>query len=131
MERPRKEENDGAHSSAPGLPNAGPIVDRVGLLARVGGSVVVLREFVAIFRLDWPPLFQELGQALESNDCKAVYRAAHTLKGMVTFFDAAAVTELTLHLEQMGASCDCRGALEKHDALKHELHRLQAELDSI
>jgi HPt (histidine-containing phosphotransfer) domain-containing protein len=106
-------------------------IDRAKLLSSVGGSLPVLRQLVADFRQDAGPLMDELAGGVEKNECKAVHRAAHTLKGMVNFFGVPALTELAAHLEKMGASADCAQAPEKLAAFRRELDRLQADLDGI
>jgi CheY-like chemotaxis protein len=107
------------------------MVDQAKLLSSVGGSLPVLRQLIAEFRMDAGPLMDELAQSVEKNDCKAVHHCAHTLKGMVSFFGVSSLTELAFHLEKMGASGDCTQARDAFAAFRCELDRLQADLDAI
>jgi CheY-like chemotaxis protein len=106
-------------------------VDKAKLLSSVGGSLPMLRQLIADFRQDVGPLVEELADGVHKEDCKAVHRAAHTLKGMVTFFGFSEITELALQLEQMGSRGDCTQAKEKLAAFTCELSRLQTSLSSI
>ena len=107
------------------------MIDQAKLLSSVGGSLPVLRQLIAEFRQDAGPLMDELAGGVAKNDAKAVHRAAHTFKGMVSFFGVAPLAEVALHLEKMGASGDCTQADEKLVAFRRELERLQADLDTI
>jgi HPt (histidine-containing phosphotransfer) domain-containing protein len=106
-------------------------LDRAKLLASVGGSLPVLRQLIAEFRQDAGPLMDELAGGVQKNDGKAVHRAAHTLKGMVSFFGVAPLADLAMHLEKTGASGDCTQAQEKLAAFRRGLDRLQTDLDVI
>ena len=130
--RIKDENDDGGDPSPCFIPQpSSPVVDRAVLLARVGGSVPMLRELIAVFRQDSVPLMDELAQGVETNDCKTVHRTAHTLKGMVNFFDVPTVADLASQLEKMGAGGNCSRASEKFAAFRRELECLQAELDAI
>ena len=123
--------NSALPSVSPLAPQSSPLLDRAKLLSSVGGSLPMLRQLIADFRQDAGPLVDELARGAAANDCKAVHRAAHTLKGMVNFFGVSSLTELASHLEKMGISGDCTQAQEKIVAFRSELNRLQAYLDAI
>jgi CheY-like chemotaxis protein len=106
-------------------------INQAQILASVGGSVPMLRQLIADFRLDVGPLMDELTEGLDKNDCKAVHRAAHTLKGMVSFFGVSSVTRLALYFEEMGTSGKLPQTPEKLAGFRREVARLQADLDII
>ena len=95
------------------------------------GGLPRLRQLIAEFRQDAGPLMDELARGVATNDCKAVHRAAHTLKGMVNFFGVSSVAELALHLEKMGASGELTQGHEIFAAFRRELECLQEDLDAI
>jgi HPt (histidine-containing phosphotransfer) domain-containing protein len=133
---PTAKEMSGSIAVAEPTPPAAPeqkgnVVNRVALLARVGGKVAMLRDLIAMFRQDSGPMMISLAEALQQNDCKAVHHHAHTLKGMINFFGVPEVSELAFRLEKMGSAQDCSGGQGAFDALRGELTRLQAELDEI
>ena len=117
--------------NTPALTTSVSTVDRAKLLSSVGGSISMLRQLIADFRQDVGPLMDELTDGVAKNDCKAVHRAAHTLKGMVNFFGVSEITEVAFQLEQMGSRGDCTQAQEKLVAFCCELTRLQTDLDGI
>jgi PAS domain S-box-containing protein len=103
-------------------------LDRRALLQRVGGDEGLLAELVPVFRDDSARLLEEIAQALALDDGRAVERAAHTLKGSVRFFGAAAAAEEALRLERMGRANDLAGGREALARLAAENERLLAEL---
>jgi signal transduction histidine kinase/DNA-binding response OmpR family regulator len=107
------------------------LVDRAKILSSVGGSLPILRQLIAEFREDCGKFIDELARGLEKNDCMAVHGAAHTLKGMVSFFGVSGLTRLILDVEKMGAKGDCSQARDPFTAFCRELASMQAELDQI
>ena len=53
----------------------------------------MLRELLGVFGADCSRLVAELRTTLDRGDAEQVRTAAHTLKGMVSFFAATAATE--------------------------------------
>jgi CheY-like chemotaxis protein len=120
-----------APPNTPLAPHPASLVNRTKLLSSVGGSLPVLRQLIAEFRQDVGPLMEELTRGVETNDCKMVHRAGHTLKGMINFFDVPQISELAMHLEKMGAIGDCTQADAKLAALERDLDRLQVDLAAV
>src|SRR5512139_3731192 len=75
------------------------LFDEADLLERIDHDWEFLQETVDMLATDAPALLQEIRQAVESEDAAAVGRAAHTLKGMVANFCAAAPQATALELE--------------------------------
>ncbi len=103
-------------------------LDRTTVLDRVGGNVELLDQLVEVFRADCSRLLPELETALGAADAPTARRAAHTLKGMVAFFDAAAAREAATRLEAMAAAGHLTGAENAFHTLHGEIQRLQAAL---
>jgi signal transduction histidine kinase/DNA-binding response OmpR family regulator len=106
-------------------------VDRASTLERVGGDVQLLRQLAGVFQDDCARLVPELRGALQGQDAAKVEEAAHTLKGMVGFFGAAAAAETAYRLEKMGASGELAGAEAALDTLVREIERIQEGLASL
>jgi signal transduction histidine kinase/CheY-like chemotaxis protein len=106
-------------------------LDREAALGRVGGNVELLRQLVGVFREDCARLVAELRAGLEAGAAADVRRAAHTLKGMVAFFGAAAATAAAARLEALGAADNLAGAEPEFNTLLDELDRLQPALGSV
>jgi two-component system, sensor histidine kinase and response regulator len=99
-------------------------LDRSALLARVGGNEALLQDLLAVFRDDSTRLLNELRQAHAAGDAAAVQQAAHTLKGMVGFFDMPAALEAAVQLETLGRQGDLAGAANLLLALEREIERI-------
>jgi HPt (histidine-containing phosphotransfer) domain-containing protein len=85
---------------------ANNLFDKNAALKRLGGSISLLREMFQFFVEDAPALVDSLESALERNDIDEAYRAAHSLKGLASNFDAHAVTLPAKQIEEH---------LRKHD----------------
>jgi signal transduction histidine kinase/CheY-like chemotaxis protein len=122
-------------SGGPGEPppvQEGPAdYDQKAVLDRVAGNLQLLQELLEIFRDDCARLLPELRTALERQDAPAVRQAAHTVKGMVSFFAAPTATEAAYNLEKLGASGDVAAGQPPFVVLVQEIERLQAALTSI
>jgi HPt (histidine-containing phosphotransfer) domain-containing protein len=86
--------------------------------------VDTLASLLAIFRDDCKRLLEDIEQALPRRDGALLRTAAHTLKGMVAFFEAKAAVTTALQLETLGA----QGQFAEAPAL---LANLSAEIDTI
>jgi signal transduction histidine kinase/CheY-like chemotaxis protein len=98
------------------------------LLARVGGSHVMLEEIIGLFLEDAPKLLESIRQALAAGDANAAYRAAHTLKGSVGNFDALLAVALAQRLEARAREGDIAAANGVFASLEAEMHSLQLTL---
>jgi len=122
------------HKIVPVAPAAAPepapsgVLDRVALQERVEGDAGLLAEMIALFLEDYPRLLGAMREAVASGDAQALQRAAHTLKGTVGNFCAAAATAAALRMERMGREGDLAQAEEGYAALAQELDRLKASL---
>lgn len=107
------------------------VLDPTVMLTRLGGDQKLLRELMGVFLQDYPPLVTEIRNAIEAGDAAALNEAAHSLKGMVAFFDVRSVTSAALNLEILGR----RGKLDEAPAalavLEQELARLQRVLNGL
>jgi PAS domain S-box-containing protein len=114
----------------PGLPAATPppaaeaVLDRQGLMERVGDDPELLREVIQIFRDELPHLRARVTDAIRRESAAELERAAHGLKGSVGIFGAAPAVRAALALEQMGRAGTLRGADAASETLARELDRL-------
>jgi CheY-like chemotaxis protein len=117
-------------ASAPAeLPEAPPLeMDRGTLLARVGGNEQLLSELIEVFYNDGANLLVRINKAIETRNAPQLQQTAHSLKGMVSFFEVASVTEAALALEIMGQKQDFADAAAAFARLTTEMDRLQAAL---
>jgi len=106
----------------------GGSLDEAELLDRVGGDRALLRELVGIFLDVSPGSLAELREAIDRGDAAALYRQAHTFKGMVGHFGAAEALEAARRLESLGRDGDLSGAGEVFATLERAVERLRPAL---
>lgn len=97
------------------------VFDLPSLWSRVDGDADLLREMIAIFAAEYPPVLDRLEAAIERGDAAMVQSAAHKLKGSLVQFSAYTATGTTSCLEDMGKNGSLEGAAEL-------AHRLRAEI---
>jgi signal transduction histidine kinase/DNA-binding response OmpR family regulator len=108
-----------------------PALDRAAVLDRVGGNVQLLQDLITTFHDDCSRLLPGLRDALRRNDATEVRHAAHTVKGMVSFFAAKSATSAALALEKMGAAQDLTCAEREFATLVREIERLQMAFQTV
>jgi CheY-like chemotaxis protein/HPt (histidine-containing phosphotransfer) domain-containing protein len=107
------------------------VFDEAVALATVGGDREFLREIVALFLRECPAWLAQIRDGIAGSDSGAVRLAAHTLKGSVAGFGAAAARDLAQKLEDMGITNNLGGAGEAHAQLEQAVEMLRAELSRI
>ncbi len=94
------------------------------VLARVGDNFDTLKELLDIFRDDCAQLLPELRTAVQSRDGERLSRAAHTLKGMIAFFESAEGARAALELQEMGERGEFSGTEPLTAILEAEADRV-------
>ncbi len=105
-----------------------PAFDTAAVLERVGGNRDVLRQLVGVFYQDCNTHMAALRDAVRDGDADAARTAAHTLKGMVAFFDVGGAAEAARKLEHLGYRGDLSGAASLCAELGRELAKIEAGL---
>ena len=95
-----------------------------GALRRMGGDVELLSSMVDYFLEDSPALLQELQQSIEDGNSAEAARAAHSLKGLCSNFDATEATQVIAAAE---AAC-MAGKLNEAKQLFPTMAEKSAEL---
>jgi PAS domain S-box-containing protein len=108
--------------------NPQPVMNHTEALARLGGDEELLAEVAQLFLQDSPVWLAELRSALARRDAAGVRRAAHTLKGAVSYFGADEVTDAAQRLEELGRSADLGRAAAALDTLEQVIARLRPAL---
>lgn len=75
------------------------VSDIPGALMRLGGDEELLHDLIGFFFEDSWPLMDKISHAIAHQDWDAARRAAHSLKGLVSNFGAAAAAEACRKLE--------------------------------
>jgi PAS domain S-box-containing protein len=110
------------------ISSVGEAFDRAKALEAVGGDQELLREVAALCIESAPEHLSQIQAAIAGRDCRALERAAHTLKGMVSNFGARAAQEAALSLEMMGRRQDLTCVEDAFATLELELRRLAEAL---
>jgi HPt (histidine-containing phosphotransfer) domain-containing protein len=103
-------------------------VDWVAIRERFEGDEELLREVVKLFLDDCPRRLSELREAVGRGDREAIRHAAHSIKGSLANFAAAAAVQAALRLETMGCESDMTEAGKACKVLEQEVARLSAAL---
>jgi CheY-like chemotaxis protein/HPt (histidine-containing phosphotransfer) domain-containing protein len=111
-------------TGALGPPPAAPAFNEEAVLARVGGNRQTLRGLVEVLYQDCNTQMADLDAGLRGGDAAKVQAAAHTIKGMVSFFDAHGAAEAALRLERAGEAGELSGAGHAFAELARELEAL-------
>jgi two-component system, sensor histidine kinase and response regulator len=94
-------------------------------LDRLGGDQELLHELCQIFLEESPNLLQKLREAVAVGDPDAVGRAAHSLKGELSYLGAADASQIANRLEEMGRVKKLSHAAETLAALETEVESLR------
>lgn len=96
------------------------------VLARVGNNLDMLHELLGIFETDCRGLLSDLRAAAAAGDGTRLAAAAHTLKGMVAFFECTPAVRAAVELEETGRAGRFDGAARAIDTLDAEAGRILA-----
>ncbi|MBI1814161.1 MAG: Hpt domain-containing protein [Deltaproteobacteria bacterium] len=95
----------------------------------VGNDTAVARRVVHRFLADAPGRLAAIQQALAAGDAQVLARAAHALKGAVSFFAADAALETAREVETIARTGDLQEAASACVALGNAMSRLTAALE--
>jgi CheY-like chemotaxis protein/HPt (histidine-containing phosphotransfer) domain-containing protein len=101
------------------------LLDRRSLWERVAGDADLLREIIELFLADCPERLMELHEALAHQDCTALARAAHRLKGALGNISANHALAAVRRVETSAREGDVHTATEALARLEDELARLR------
>lgn len=98
-------------------------------LERVGGDEELLQELCQIFISEYPKLLEKVREAIVAGNADGVQRAAHSLKGEVSYLGAPNATETARLLEDMGRAKDLSRAAETLISLEQALATLHSAIE--
>ncbi|HEX4132495.1 MAG TPA: response regulator [Pirellulales bacterium] len=111
--------------------NVGDLLPRAEILAKLQGDTGLLCELANIFLTTNPELVAELHDALVQRDAPTAKRAAHTIKGSVSYFSTGTAHQSALKLERSAAAGDWTDADTTFAALAESLKRVRAALETL
>jgi len=107
------------------LPEA-PLFDPQAMLAHFGGDAELVKEVIVVFLESSPAWLAEIRAALTAGDSTRLRNAAHTLKGAISHFGAAAAYNAAQQLETLGTE----GRMQESAAAWKSLEPMLAHLTS-
>ena len=105
--------------------------DRNALLEQCMGNEDLLRRMASKYLETVPSLVHDIEEAVAREDCQALRRAAHTLKGASGSICAQRMFDESWKLEMLGKDNHCDGAARHIEALKAELLLLEDVLTKL
>ncbi len=109
-------------------PSVAEDFDREAALERCGKDAELLRELIDMFLVEIPGWMASLGEGLTAGDADKVKRMAHTIKGAVGTFGAAAAHEAALRMEVIGKQGDLASAGDAWQEMQTAIARLKTAL---
>ncbi|MFZ5586082.1 MAG: PAS domain S-box protein [Thermodesulfobacteriota bacterium] len=106
-------------------------VDRRRLAERFEGERELTGQLIRIFLDEYPRLLEAAETALDQGDAAALATAAHSLKGSLGYFEAAAALAAAAELERRARLGGLDEARRKLAELKRELMRVRSDLDDL
>jgi HPt (histidine-containing phosphotransfer) domain-containing protein len=100
------------------------VVDWEQAMDSVGGDPELLKAVIAAFLEEAPAKLKEIHQAIDERQTTLLHRAAHTLKGTLTYFGNQAAIERALMLELLGRRGTTEGAAPLAAELESQLARI-------
>jgi len=97
-----------------------PVIDESRLMAEFGGAPEILAELRDLFLEHAPPLYEGIGQALDTGDLPTIVEMAHSLKGACATYGASRLTLVCKDLEMTARAGDLAGAREWREPLATE-----------
>ncbi len=116
-------------------PGSSAELDLESALTRLGGDRDLLKDMLEFLQQDIPPLLEEIHSSFNQCDAERMERAAHSLKGLSSNFDATEVVKLAAEVERLGRQGDLAAAATVIPRLERRSRRLlrdaQAAHDSL
>jgi PAS domain S-box-containing protein len=89
------------------------------------------KEVVDLFVSDYPRMMVDIRQAFKTGDTDALIRTAHSLKGMLSLFNAQAAAQKTLKLQELGKRGEFSEIENEIEGLSGELSMLKSTLQNL
>ena len=114
----------------PSDPTPKPLVNEAELLARVDNDAGLLRELIAIFKIELPHNLCVLREAIAQGNLKSVQKSGHMLRGMLSNLGATRGTAAAAQLERLGESSDGTALKSALALFESEVMDLLPELEA-
>ena len=109
----------------------GVAFDYNAILRRVEGDHELLQEIIGLFFKETPQLLATMRESIARGDGETLQQAAHSLKGVVSSFDAQTARDAALRLETVGRDEDWTAAEPACVQLEKEIAHLTHALNAV
>jgi diguanylate cyclase (GGDEF)-like protein len=116
--------------SQAGTERSSDVFDAATALSRLDGDEGLFCDLATTFCSEGPKLLRSVQVALSRNDCDALGRASHALRGSVSTFAAKRATEAAAVLEDLAGTGDLAGAEEAFETLGAQVELLRQGLEN-
>lgn len=106
-------------------------VDREVALCRVGDDWELLQDVAQLFLDSLPEMLGSIRSAIDQKSSSKLELSAHSLKGSVANFGAAAATAAALALEVCGRKSEWAGIESAYTELVDQMEALRPELEDV
>jgi PAS domain S-box-containing protein len=103
------------------------IFDEEAALGHTGGDRKLLKEIIAMFRVDYPASVRRIKRAITRRDGEALRMTAHALKGSLATVGSPAGQSAALVLEQLGRANEFTHAEAAYASLRRQILLLERE----
>ncbi len=104
------------------------VFDPTAVLERIGGNMQLFAELVEMFLEDYPPLVDQIRQAIAAGNAKTFKYAVHTLRGAIGNFTVTGPYELAKQLESLAQASDLKDTQPLFDSLTNGVDQLASAL---
>jgi HPt (histidine-containing phosphotransfer) domain-containing protein len=104
-------------------------LDLSAALKATDGDVELLGDVIQAFLEEYPSLLTDIERGVQTNDCKVVQRASHTIKGTLRLFGNTQARDLAQQLEETSQAGTLTGAQSLSQSLQTALATLRSQLD--
>lgn len=106
-------------------------IDRVALLERLGGDLLLMAELAQLFLDECPAALEQVQSAVRAGDAAHLKRAAHFLAGSLSNLSATVACDLARQLERCGSCGDLTAASTMLAAFQAELQKVNRALTTL
>ena len=110
---------------------AGEVLSLSELSERLAGDRSLVREIIGLYLKEAPTMLSRIQKALVREEPEALYRAAHTLKGVLANLAAGKAFEAARRLEEAGRKGNMEESRKLLAEVKVEMERLEKALQGI
>jgi CheY-like chemotaxis protein len=107
-----------------------PLIDLAATLRRMGGDKSLVADMARFYLDDSTRLLHEIEAGLNRGDAESTHRAAHSLKGLSSNFDAELVVATAQQLEDLARAGNLRDALSILNRLSRDVEQVRLQLQA-